>query len=118
ILKKIKFPYPILMHAYGGNDFEMQELLKYPVYFSYGARIFNTEKRLLMTPLDKLLLETGDQSDYSITDIYIKAASILNIPMEELEKRLEQNFLNFFGKHDDVSAANFIKDLNERKTFS
>lgn len=115
ILKKTKFPYHILMHAYGGNEHEMHELIKYPVYFSYGARLFKTDKMLKMTSLDRLLLETGDQSEYSISDIYSFASSTLGIKKADLEKRLYKNFLDFFNKLDDVSAANFINDLNTRK---
>lgn len=118
ILKKIKFHQPILLHAYGGNDHEMHELLKYPVYFSYGARLFKNNKMLKVTPFDRLLLETGDQSEYSIEDIYRKASESLGIPLTELEKMLEKNFLAFFGKHDDISAADFIKDLNRSPTIS
>lgn len=116
IFKKIKFPYPVLLHAFGGNDHEMHELLKYPVYFSYGARLFNTDKMLKLTPIDRLLLETGDQLDYSINDIYQKSSESLGIELEELETTLEKNFLTFFDKLDDVSAADFIHDLNTRKT--
>ena len=116
ILKKIKFPYPILLHAFGGNEHEMHELLKYPVYFSYGARLFNTDKMIKLTSIDRLLLETGDQLEFSIDDIYQKASEVLNIDIKILEKKLEKNFLTFFNKLDDVSAADFIQDLNTRKT--
>ena len=115
ILKKINFPYPVLLHAFGGNEYEMRELLKYPVYFSYGARLFNTSKMLKVTPIDRLLLETGDQLDYSIADIYQKTSESLGIEMDELEKKLQNNFLTFFNKLDNISAADFIQDLNTRK---
>ena len=116
ILKKTKFPHNILMHAFGGNDHEMHELLKYPVYFSYGARLFKTDKMLKVTPLDKLLLETGDQLEYSISDIYKFSAESLGIKGSELEEKLYNNFLTFFNKLDDISASDFIKDLNTRKS--
>lgn len=116
ILKQNHFKNSIMLHAYGGNDHEMHELLKYPVYFTYGKRLFNTDKMLKITPIDKLLLETGDQGEYSIEDIYKKAAESLGMKLPDLEAQLEKNFLTFFGKQDDVSAANFIKDLNSRKS--
>jgi TatD DNase family protein len=116
MLKINKFHNNIMLHAYGGNDHEMHELLKYPVYFSYGKRLFNTDKMLRMTPIDRLLLETGDQDEYSISDIYNKAADSLGIKLSTLESQLEKNFLTFFNKLDDVSSSNFIKDLNTRKS--
>lgn len=116
ILKKMKYQGIVLLHAYGGNDHEMHELLKYDVYFSYGARLFNTDKRLLMTPIDRLLLETGDQLEFSIADIYKKASESLGIDLDVLENTLEKNFLTFFNKLDDISSTDFIHDLNVRKT--
>ena len=116
IFKKIKFTRPVLLHAFGGNEYEMHELLKYPVYFSYGARIFKTTKMLKATPIDRLLLETGDQLDYTIADIYIKSSESLGIELNELEKIIKKNFLRFFDKLDNVSATDFIYDLNTRKT--
>lgn len=116
MLKQNQFKNPIMLHAYGGNEFEMNELLKYPVYFTYGKRLFNTDKMLKVTPLDKLLLETGDQGEYSIEDIYKKAAVSLEMKVTDLEMQLEKNFLAFFGKQDDISASNFIKNLNFSKS--
>ena len=116
ILKKIKFTLPVLLHAYGGNDYEMNELLKYNVFFSYGARLFNTDTRLKFTPMDRLLLETGDQDQYSIDDIYQKASVSLGIELKKLEGVIFKNFLTFFNKLDDISATDFIHDLNTRKT--
>ena len=118
ILKKTKFPLNILIHAFGGNDHEMHELLKYPVSFSYGARIFKSNKMLKMTPLDKLLLETGDQNEFSISEIYKYAAESLGVDKNKLEMILFKNFLTFFKKFDDVSTSDFIKDLNTRKTLT
>ncbi|MBC7714366.1 MAG: TatD family hydrolase [Rhizobacter sp.] len=116
MLKSNKFHHPIMLHAYGGNEHEMHELLKYPTYFTYGKRLFNTDKMLKITPIDRLLLETGDQDEYSIGDIYKKAAESLGINQNDLEAQLEKNFLTVFNKLDDVSATDFIKDLNSRKT--
>lgn len=116
ILKQNKFKNSIMLHAFGGNDHEMHELLKYPVWFTYGKRLFYTDKMLKVTPIDKLLLETGDQGEYSIEDIYKKAAESLGMSVSDLETQLERNFLDFFGQKDDISAANFIKNLNSRKT--
>ncbi len=115
ILKSIKFNQPVILHAYGGNEREMGELLKYDTYFSYGARLFKTDKILKVTPAEKLLLETGDQSEFSIEDIYKKAALVLGKKSEELEREIFRNFSRCFNQLDDVSAANFIDNLNRRK---
>lgn len=116
MLKLNHFKNPIMLHAFGGNEHEMHELMKYPVYFTYGKRLFNTDKMLKVTPIDRLLLESGDQDQYTIAQIYQKAAESLSMDESDLEARLERNFLAFFNKLDNVSAADFIKDLNTRKS--
>lgn len=115
ILKNKKFQGKLMLHAFGGNERELHEYLKYDVYFTYGARIFKTDKMLKFTPIERLLLETGDQSEYCISDIYREAARILEMDEEKLEEILYQNFLRAFGQLDNVGAADFIKNLNQRK---
>lgn len=115
LLKLTKFKHPVILHAYGGNEHEMNELLKYDVYFAYGARLFKNDKMLKITPIERLLLETGDQTDFSIEDIYKKAAESLGKKVEVLEEELYRNFLRCFNQLDDISATNFIDDLNCRK---
>ncbi len=116
ILKKIKFSYPVMLHAYGGNEYEMQEYLKYDVYFTYGARIFKNDKMLKITPLNRLMFETGDQHEFSIKDIYEQGAKSLGMDILKLEDELFANFKRVFGNLDDVGAADFIEYLNTRKS--
>lgn len=115
ILKRAKLKKPVILHAFGGNAHEMGELLKYDTYFSYGARLFKNDQMIKITPPERILLETGDQTEKSIKDIYKKAAESLNKEEDVLEEELYQNFLRCFNQLDHVSAANFIDDLNRRK---
>lgn len=118
ILKKIKFQGPIMLHAFGGNEKEMHDYLRHNVYFTYGARIFKNDKMLKITPLDRLMFETGDQSEFSILDIYKKGAESLGVELVDLEEKLFQNFCRVFNKLDNVSATDFIQNLNLRKSQS
>ncbi|NOT78363.1 MAG: TatD family hydrolase [Bacteriovoracaceae bacterium] len=114
MLKRKPFKNNILLHAFGGNDYEVQELLKYPVYFSYGARLLKNPLTISIIPIDRLLLETGDQTEISIEQIYSKAAELLNISIPELQKIIKKNFLTFFNQSNDESSSDFIKNLNIR----
>lgn len=110
ILKKMKFTQHIMLHDFSGNEVEMKELLKYPVFFSYGSRIFKNNQMLKLTPRECLLFETDDQTEFSIEDIYKKASESLECNMEELQAIVEKNFLRFLGQLDNVSTADFIKN--------
>lgn len=114
MLKRKPFKNNILLHAFGGNDYEVQELLKYPVYFSYGARLLKNPLTISTIPINRLLLETGDQTEVSIEQIYNKAAELLKISNLELQNIILNNFLAFFNQSNDESASDFIKNLNIR----
>ena len=114
MLKRKPFKNNILLHAFGGNEYEVQELLKYPVYFSYGARLLKNPLTISTIPIDRLLLETGDQTEISIEQIYNEAAGLLNISILELQKIILNNFLTFFSQSNNEGASDFIKNLNIR----
>lgn len=116
ILKKIKFQQPVMLHAFGGNEKEMHDYLKYDVTFTYGKRIFKNDSMLKITPLKNLMFETGDQAEFSIADIYQQGAKSLGMEVEKLEEQLYANFKRVFNQLDDVSASDFIKNLNIRKS--
>lgn len=116
ILKKIKFQQPVMLHAFGGNEKEMHDYLKYDVTFTYGKRIFKNDSMLKITPLKNLMFETGDQTEFSIADIYQQGAKSLGMEVEKLEEQLYANFKRVFNQLDDVSASDFIKNLNIRKS--
>ncbi len=116
VLKKCKPQQSLLLHAYGGNEYEMNELLKYPCFFSFGARLVHNTVMIKKVPLDKLLLETGDQTEIKIHEIYDLAAKALNMSVDELKPRLVKNFLSFYGLDDfnHPSASDFLKKLHRR----
>lgn len=115
LLKRRKFKGVFMLHAFHGNEVEMHEYLKYDVYFTYGAKILKNDQMLKITPRERLLLETGDQTEVSLEAIYEACAHSLGIEKEELEKKIYQNFLRVFNQLDDVGAADFIQNLNARK---
>jgi TatD DNase family protein len=117
IFKKEKFTQKRLFHAFSGNAQEMQELLKYPSFFSFGHRLFKDEKTIKLVPIDRLLLETDDQTEVGIEEIYKKASEILEIPLENLQRQIEKNFLSFFNQLDDIGSTDFINNFRSTATF-
>ncbi len=113
LFKKIRPKYPMLLHAYGGNEFEMNELLKYPCFFSFGARLFHNTNMIKKIPRDRILLETGDQTEHRIGQIYEYAQEALFLEENELKKLILKNFLSFFGFSDlqDQGATDFLKKI-------
>lgn len=71
------------------------------VYISIGTAILTDNKLqncLKNIPLQRLFLETDNETNYSIEDVYQKVASIKNISLSTLEKQIEINAINTFKK--------------------
>ena len=118
LLKKYKFNGTLLLHDFLGNEQSVEQFNKYKTYFSFGARIFsrnkNVEDFLRLVPTDKLFLETDDQSNYSIGEVYQKASELLGIDEGVLVAQIEKNLKTFFNYSDDVSPADVIKNFAAR----
>ena len=116
ILKARKFSGRILIHDYSGNFAMAQSLLKFDCYFSFGKSLFSNKLAaasvLRFLPKDKIFLETDDQLDFSIEDIYKKAAFILELDEKNCEKLFHLNLLNFFSNLNDVSSTDIVDILS------
>lgn len=99
LVKQEKITVPIVFHGFSKNHQLAQQLVKAGCYLSFGKTLLKDPTRataLLGTPLEHLFLET-DSSDYTIEEVYNKAASLLSLPLEELEEQLIKNTQNLFG---------------------
>ena len=89
-----------LFHDFNGNEQTYKQLIGVAdCYFSFGHRLFNSEstavKSINSFSLDRIFLETDDQPDKTIRDIYQQAAQLLNMKLTELETQLTRNFEGF-----------------------
>ncbi len=94
-LKESSFEGNIVFHDFAGNEEELKALMKFRCFFSLGWRLYKSEKvqeMIKKIPVGKLFLETDDQLDYSIFEIYHRASELLNIEQEKLAKELVQNY--------------------------
>ncbi len=115
ILKISQFKETLLLHDFVGNSKSLEQFKNYNVYYSFGARLFLENKRVLeffkQVPINKLFLETDDQTRYGIEEIYLKACNLLGINETRLKTSLEENLKSFFQYPDDISAADVIKNF-------
>lgn len=109
VLKKAQPEIPLMFHAFNGNEEIVKELLKFNSFFSQGENVFKNSSKLQVIPLDRLVLESGDQDHVSLLEIYQKAKS--DLKKENLEAIVEENFLKLFNSHH-ISSADFIKKLH------
>ena len=89
-----------VLHGFSGNEETLQMLLNFKnVCFSVGKYLFNEASNASLLigkiPINQLFLET-DTSKYLISEIYQKAAQILEIEETVLKNQIFDNFANLF----------------------
>ena len=94
IRKELNAQQPCIWHGYRGNEQQLHQLLDHNFYFSFGLK-YNTEA-LLACPLDRLLLETDDDTQHPISELYTEVANLRKISVEELIKQMHSNFRTLF----------------------
>jgi TatD DNase family protein len=94
IRKELNAQQPCIWHGYRGNAQQLHQLLAHNFYFSFGLK-YNTEA-LLACPLDRLLLETDDDTQHPISELYTEVANLRKISVEELIKQMHSNFRTLF----------------------
>lgn len=102
-----------LMHCYSGSIEIAKILLKMGAYFSFGGALtFKNSKKsevLKALPIDRVFFETDcpfmapvpyrgkiNEPKY-VKEVYKFVSSVLNVPLEDLEIQIENNFRKFFN---------------------
>lgn len=96
--KNLKASSPWIVHGFSGNSETMKQLINHGIMISFGTSIIrrdNTAKTILDCPPEYLFLETDD-SGANIEDIYQKAASLRQMPLEDLKALIGGNFRKIF----------------------
>ena len=96
IRKELNAQQPCIWHGYRGNAQQLHQLLDHNFYFSFGLK-YNTEA-LLACPLDRLLLETDDDTQHPISELYTEVANLRKISLKELIEQMHSNFRTLFLK--------------------
>ena len=94
-LKKHPDSSPVIWHGFNQKPKTAENLLSFPVYFSFGKAILkqdsNAQQCLLKCPLDRIFFETDD-SEVPISDIYQQASLLLGIPVTKLLDMVRDNW--------------------------
>lgn len=91
---------PMLVHGFEKKLPLLNDLLKAGFYVSFGAALCQNRPTLHQAfrqmPMDRLFLETDDQEDYTIAQVYEAAAMLKNIDLDTLKNQINTNFQAFF----------------------
>jgi TatD DNase family protein len=96
-LKKSKVPF--IFHQFNGNELQAKELLQYSCKLSFGINLLHPKSHAIFRtlPNDSFFLETDVSGNYSIRDIYAKAAEIRQMEQDVLKDQLFHTFAKIFA---------------------
>lgn len=90
---------PWIIHGFNKNTQVASQFLEQGFYLSFGKAIItqpSTQNTFKQIPIERIFLETDDQTEYTIQNIYETASNLLNIDLENLQQQIKQNFKTLF----------------------
>ncbi len=87
-----------ILHGFRGSSQDARQFINKNCYLSFGeALLYNKklQKVLQQINIGNIFLET-DNSSILISEVYNKAANLLNINLEDLKQQLYSNFIKVF----------------------
>lgn len=100
IKKEIKPNQPWVFHGFRKTNL-LNSVIDSGTFISIGTAIIwdkKLQEHVKTIPLNRLFLETDNDINYKIQDVYEKIASIKNISLQTLEDQLYFNTINTFKK--------------------
>ena len=95
-------PRAVIFHGFIGSPEQARQALRRGYYLSFGERAFASPKTLRAlreVPLGQLFFETDDD-EVTIGEIYDRAAAVLGLPEEVLQRATLENYERLFEKRD------------------
>lgn len=97
----------MVLHGFNKNKATFKQLENLsPLYFSFGAALAVPQYPALNVldacPIDRVLMETDDQTNYTIEDIYQIAADAKGQSLESWQEQIAHNFQALFGVIEEV----------------
>ncbi|TLX77084.1 TatD family deoxyribonuclease [Labilibacter sediminis] len=91
--------FPWIIHGFQGKIETAKQFSKQNIFISFGEKLLEQPQKykslLNEVDMDFVLFETDD-CKREVIEIYQAAAEMLNLPLPELEKRIENNFNRIF----------------------
>ncbi len=100
IKNKMKITVPLIIHGFSKNQQIAEQLLKNGFYLSFGKKIVQNRDLANVfegVPNDRFFLETDTWND-TIQSVYVQAAMIKKISMQNLQGVINENFKNIFKR--------------------
>ncbi len=88
-----------ILHGFRGSVQDANQFINKNCYLSFGEALLHNKKLqkvLQQINIGNIFLET-DNSNISISEVYSKAANLLNINLEDLKQQLYSNFIKVFN---------------------
>jgi len=94
--KSSKSSVPWIIHGFHKKIEVFQQLLRHDFYFSFGAAILSDRAPVIQAianvPDGKFLLETDDQQDLNIKQIYDRVVTLRQVSLETLQTQLLETY--------------------------
>jgi len=115
VLKELNYCGKILLHEYSGNSELLKSYSRYDTYYSFGANWLKSttvKKNIIkLIETNRIFLETDDQINISIKELYLEASLVLGLELERLEDIILKNLGHFFSDLDNISSSDIINNL-------
>ncbi len=99
IRKTGNYKMPWIIHGFNSTKQTADQLIKMNCYLSFGEALLNPESKAHLTfpliPMKSIFLETDD-STHSIEEIYVTAAELRKMTVEQLKLKIADNFHTCF----------------------
>jgi TatD DNase family protein len=92
--KELRPKQPWMLHGFRGKPRQLQSLLD--VGFFVGFGFLHNEESLRACPTDRLLLETDDNTEHPIAQLYKDVAQSKGLDVPTLVEMMHENYLAFF----------------------
>ena len=99
IKKEMNIENPMIIHGFSKNEQVAKSLLDHNFHLSFGKYLLRNpdlEQVFKLVPNDMFFLET-DTIEETIEQVYLKAASVKEIPLDLLKEQVHANFVEVFN---------------------
>lgn len=98
---KVKQPEKMILHGFNKKREVAEKLIDYGFNVSIGHAVLSNESLMDTVkniPLNQLFLETDDQAQLNISEIYAAVASIKGLAIQELQREIKNNYIRVFNE--------------------
>lgn len=101
MLKQNQVFNPVLIHGFYGDIPRESQTSGLNIYYGFGASLFSNSRRtinsFLSLKLERILLESDDQTRYDLGSIYMRAAQLRGVDVIAMKQQMQSNSERFLG---------------------